>query len=340
MNMKLNKWLYIIPAACAMAFSSCGYDEDPIAPSGDYDVIRFDFPQGDNDFDREIKEIHDKYGFYIIYKDVTLPDLNRKWTSVGTDNTFYGNDVADEDMPFYVNFIKSFLPMWDIDIVKKTFPIKLYCLSNFRAIPYGQADRPYTWCDDDGNPSDVDNWGNPVTENVSPYFTNLKTNGFDYWAISFRPSEISSTVPKRLTCAMMFRLIQQSRAAGVLSDPPTMRDGIDFETRLEPYKNIDQENHPFHRGFIYWIYDEFTSRTGAVEVNTGSDYIAYYQDGNNNYRDYCECYVKAAMWYTRDEFIAKYPPEKYPILLEKFDLVVNWYKDELGMDLQAIAKQS
>lgn len=326
--MKLKRWLYIVPAFL-LACTSCGYSEDPITPSGNYSVLRFDFPQGNNDFDREIEQIHDEYGFYVIYKDITLQDLNRKWTSVGTDNTYYGNDVPDADMPFYVSFLKErILEYMDVDMVKKTFPIKFYFMENFRAIPYGMPDQPYPW------------EGEGYGDNVSPYFQALKTNGFDYWAMSLKRSQMENTNPtasKQLQCAVLFQLILQCKESGVVSEPAALRDGIDFETRFPYGVGTDDPNHPYRRGFINWIYDDFgtSNRLHLIEDN-GPIYLSYYQTGGS--RDYFMDYVKAAMWYTRDEFVAKYPTEQFPLITEKFDIVVDYFNNTVGIDLQGIAE--
>lgn len=67
--------------------TACTPSEDPITPSGNYSVLRMEFPQGNNSWDEDIKEIHDKYGVYLLYKDITPADLNRKWTGIGTGNS-------------------------------------------------------------------------------------------------------------------------------------------------------------------------------------------------------------------------------------------------------------
>ena len=115
-----------------LALTACDQTEDPIQPSGDYSVIRFDFPQGDNDFDMDIKEIHDVYGVYLIYKDVTLADINRRWTSLGTGNLYNGDAVPDEYVPFYVNFFKNHIfSNISPEIAYNALPIKIYMLENW-----------------------------------------------------------------------------------------------------------------------------------------------------------------------------------------------------------------
>ena len=34
------------------------YNENDVTPSGNYSVLRFEFPQGNNSWDKEIEEIH------------------------------------------------------------------------------------------------------------------------------------------------------------------------------------------------------------------------------------------------------------------------------------------
>ena len=76
------------------------YNENDVTPSGNYSVLRFEFPQGNNSWDKEIEEIHNIYGVYLIYKDISTQDLNRKWTSLVTGKLYYGNDLTDEQVPY------------------------------------------------------------------------------------------------------------------------------------------------------------------------------------------------------------------------------------------------
>jgi hypothetical protein len=114
-----------------------------------------------------------------------------------------------------------------------------------------------------------------------------------------------------------------------------MKDGIDFTTRFASNSQTSSANHHFNRGFINRVYEHFGSgsTTGAVEY-TGADYVTYYTNGT---QDYFLCYVRAAMYYTREEFQAKYPPETYPLINEKYELTVEYMKNVAGIDLVGIA---
>lgn len=78
----MKRFIYITVASL-ITMTACTPSEDPITPSGNYSVLRMEFPQGNNSWDEDIKEIHDKYGVYLLYKDITPADLNRKWTGIG-----------------------------------------------------------------------------------------------------------------------------------------------------------------------------------------------------------------------------------------------------------------
>ena len=61
----MKQKLFIIALSCIFMMTGC-YHEDDVTPSGNYSVLRFEFPQGDNSWDKEIEEIHNKYGVYLI----------------------------------------------------------------------------------------------------------------------------------------------------------------------------------------------------------------------------------------------------------------------------------
>ena len=79
--MKLNKTLVALTIGL-LGLTSCDKTDDPLEPSGNYSPLRVDFPQGTNEWDFRIEQIYKTYGVYLIYKDVTLEDLNRTWVSV------------------------------------------------------------------------------------------------------------------------------------------------------------------------------------------------------------------------------------------------------------------
>ena len=51
--MKLNKYFAFV-ALGMLGMTSCTQTDDPLEPSGNYSPVRFEFPQGDNEWDKRI----------------------------------------------------------------------------------------------------------------------------------------------------------------------------------------------------------------------------------------------------------------------------------------------
>ena len=76
----LKTQIYWILLLSLLGLASCG-DDDNIGFVEKFDLQQFDFPQGDNPWDKEIEQIAKDWGMYIIYKDVDSTHLNKMWTS-------------------------------------------------------------------------------------------------------------------------------------------------------------------------------------------------------------------------------------------------------------------
>ena len=121
----MKQIILLIAISSIFILTSC-YNEGDVTPSGNYSVLRLEFPQGNNSWDKEIKDIHDVYGVYLLYKGITPQDLNRKWTSLGTGKLYYGNDLTDEQTPYYVDFLKNHVLNYVTpEIAKLVLPAKI-----------------------------------------------------------------------------------------------------------------------------------------------------------------------------------------------------------------------
>ncbi len=202
-----------------LAFTGCNNDEDPIQPTGNYSVLRFEFPQGNNPFDEEIKEIHDKYDVYLLYKDITDTDLNRQWQSLGTGKLLTGDPVPDEYVPFYINFIKNHVFQYlSPEVVRAGLPVKIYMLENF-----GEVNTPGS-----GTGTGTGGIGTPNTSIVT-----TKTDGFDYRAISFKREGIEENDPdamRQARCQFIYQMILPQYKSGKIVESQTIHDKLDFET--------------------------------------------------------------------------------------------------------------
>lgn len=387
----MKRFIYITVASL-ITMTACTPSEDPITPSGNYSVLRMEFPQGNNSWDEDIKEIHDKYGVYLLYKDITPADLNRKWTGIGTGKLYYGDDVPGTEVPYYVDFFKNnVFPYASTEMIQKNFPVKIYLQKDFRGVDpnlggddsgtggtggtgTGGAGTGGTGTGTGGTGTGTGTGtggtgtgtGTGSTEIYIPDvagFTPTKFDGFDYWAISFSNTELywlqkraelkdkenKTDVEKaelakanEAMAVKRFSFINQfltsQRMDNTLSEPEGLRDGMDFVSSLNR-SNPNHKNYVFNRGLIRWVDDN-----GVEEESLWSIATTYYKQPNYNssgmYRDFFSLYIRAAMRFSPEEFYEKYPKEKYPLISEKYELVVRYMKDKYGIDLPGIAKGS
>ena len=394
----MKRFIYITVASL-ITMTACTPSEDPITPSGNYSVLRMEFPQGNNSWDEDIKEIHDKYGVYLLYKDITPADLNRKWTGIGTGKLYYGDDVPGTEVPYYVDFFKNnVFPYASTEMIQKNFPVKIYLQKDFRGVDpnlgggddsgTGGTGCTGTGCTGTGGTGTGGTGGTGTgtggtgtgtgtgtggtgtgtgsTEIYIPDvagFTPTKFDGFDYWAISFSNTELywlqkraelkdkenKTDVEKaelakanEAMAVKRFSFINQfltsQRMDNTLPEPEGLRDGMDFVSSLNR-SNPNHKNYVFNRGLIRWVDDN-----GVEEESLWSIATTYYKQPNYNssgmYRDFFSLYIRAAMRFSPEEFYEKYPKEKYPLISEKYELVVRYMKDKYGIDLPGIAKGS
>ena len=72
----LIKQLYRVLLLALLGLASCT-DDDGVGTVQRVDLLDFEFPQGNDPWDREIEQIAKDWGMYIIYKNVDSTHLNR-----------------------------------------------------------------------------------------------------------------------------------------------------------------------------------------------------------------------------------------------------------------------
>lgn len=346
-----RKYLLPILGGIILTLASC-YNEKELTPSGDYAVVRFKFPQGDNSWDQDIKEIHDKYGVYLIYKEISDQDLNRMWTSLGTGYLYTGEDLNDEQAEFYVNFLKNNIFNYiSPEIAQRALPAKIYMLDNFKK--YNPSDGGGTGGDTGGGTGGGTDTGTgggtgggtgPV---VDPNFVPLKTDGFDYWALSFTADEMqfmneySARIKRDV---FIYLMIQNAMNSNIIEEPAAFTEGMDYKTTFYNDMDIqnnkatkDDPNYYKNRGFVEMISADFTT-----ELNRSPFGLFEYTDPSidpamGTHRDFL-FYIRAALYYPEADFRAYYPKDLYPLINKRYDIVVSHLKTSYGIDLQGIAK--
>ena len=107
--------------------------------------------------------------------------------------------------------------------------------------------------------------------------------------------------------------------------------------------NVDptKTNYKYKLGFVDMINDNFG--TGVQKQVWVPDYANetscyYWEKDKYPHYNLFTTYIKNAMWLTPEEFEARYPAAKYPMIKEKYNIVVNHLLDEYGINLVGIAK--
>ncbi len=344
----MKRYIYFALAIVVgiITFSSCS-DEENITPSGNYSPIRGEFPQGNSEYDAMIKEISEEYSVYLLYKDITEQDLNREWTSTGTGPVYVAGpeeereacvwNLPDEQMPFYVNFFYNYIfPNITVEFAHSTFPVKIYMINNLRTEPrdFGDEDE-----------EDADSSEPNVGTDGGSRFVSIKTGNFDNWAISFKDDVVNGADDeysiRQQRCIFMVNAINNARDRGIITTPSEFWSGYVFsEKDTVIYDKPESDHYNYKLGLLDDIYNHFATSGNTDEVWRPTLVVKHtnYWDGTHSDYDLFAAFLKNAMWLTPDEFEERYPSDKYPMIKEKYDLVVGYMKDTYGIDLVGIAK--
>ncbi|MCX4368505.1 MAG: hypothetical protein OSJ41_03215 [Duncaniella sp.] len=307
-----------------LALTGCS-SEEPLQPTGNYSVLRFEFPQGNNPFDEDIREIHDEYDVYLLYKDITDTDLNRQWQSLGTGKLLTGDPVPDEYVPFYVNFIKNHVFQYlSPDAVRAGLPVKIYMLENF-----GEVNTPGSGT---GTGTGGTGTGGTGTRPNTSIVT-TKTDGFDYWAISFTREGIEKNDPdamRQARCQFIYQMILPQYESGKIVESQAIHNKLDFETSFST--DVNDPNYRLNRGFPHRVTDKF-------QFSTVTYYASQIHPSNSAYRvdyDYFLTWIRIGMFMPRAEIEEMYAD--YPLVLEIYNDVIDYMLDTYGIDLEGICK--
>ncbi len=350
-----------------LSLTACNSDEEALDPTGNYSVLRFEFPQGDNDFDHEIKSIYDDYGIFIIYKDITSADLNRRWTSLGTDKLQDYVPVKEADIPFYVDFLRNHVFNYlTNDLAKRAFPVKMYICEQFGDYDKIPSDlsgtgigtgRPSTetgggtgtggtgtggtGTGGTGTGGTGTGTGTGTGNKINQILTlNNSSRLFDYWAVSFSRDGIDKKDKDEMRLArirFIYLTIKEAYMAGTIVDTPEALSLLNFE---KPYLDRDQEKQPgaldnpdhrLNRGFPYRLYESDFKETTSYEVG-----VAYMNLKEPITYNYFLNYIRVALYYSRDELVKKY--EKHPRIIAVYDAIVSDMKNTYGIDIVGINK--
>lgn len=285
----------------ALAASSC-YKEDPIVATPMRDDLLFEFPQDNQDYDRRIQKIQEKYGTYVIYKDIDQNLLNRAWINLYPSMTLVADPVKEEHINYYLDQLQAHLfDYCDSELMKSYFPKYFFLVNNLHRVDNG----------------------------VDKAHMVAKTDGVDFWAFSLKEKDgVMQTVnirQARLTLA--YALIKNAFDEGKIQVPASFYDGVDYKNPIYDAIYSDGTAHEWHyqqRGFVKYVQPSFESESRTTDITVvasdGEDFLMY---------------VRKILYTTPAQFISEH--SRWELVMKRYQIVLNMFND-LGIDLSAISE--
>ena len=361
------KQIYWVLLLALFGLASCAED-DGVETVKRVDLFDFEFPQGDNPWDKEIEQIAKDWGMYIIYKEVDSTRLNRMWTvPVYNAPIYVCTTPSDEDIQVYLNLVKEWL-LGSLDQKsdedRKSLPFYLYLVNDL-------------------------NDGNPRSETYQKRHIQFKKDGFDYWSLSFTSEELAAGLtPQQIhevACAFSYPGLKTRFMAGGYEIAPGVIGMTDYETRIgirylsfeewkvqnpwapdqyyESWVNTyerDPLNIYTRRGIAAQVGEDFEVVRDYYGAPTWMPWILATYNGEEFDKspgpvaetvedrallDFLNM-IRVAMRYTEAQVRELYPIDVedpldragYQIINDKYDLVVEYMKTTYEVDLQKYAE--
>lgn len=320
---------------CAILLLASCAKEDKINVRESFVYSKFEFPQGDNDYDDKLVGIYDEFNVKCIYKDISRDDLNKSWYSGGSDVIgIYGKNIEDEKvLNFYATFLcDNIFPYFDPEITKSILPQYIYLVEDY----YEKKANPFY-------PSD--------TVKYNKYYDGLHVrnyDGLDFWGICFRGEphagasgqKIQTLMPETVLDYIKFKepfiktiiqkcidkkIIVQASFISIEGAPD-----IDF---VSPVKNnikeVDDPNYFKRRGFPETLRSTLNYANPATVTNSGSKVKI---TPSELFVDYIWLGVR----YTKEQIYKNYAA--FPLVIKYYDKMAEYMLTNYKLDLNAIAQ--
>ena len=151
-----------------------------------------------------------------------------------------------------------------------------------------------------------------------------KADGIDYLCIAGSPENLKSHERQIRQC-LTWSLIDRLITLDSIQIPTEFSSGINYSN--VNYWDTSSEDYYANLGLVMDIANDFS---GDIEetwsVNWNLEYDFRY-------------YVRAAICYEEKDFFTLYPPDTYPLIKPKYELVTEYMKENYGIDLKSIASK-
>lgn len=282
----------ILGILCCMACT----DDENITSRDEGFKLSFEFPQGTNEWDKTAQEIQEKYGVYLIYKDIDSTHLRKTWTSV--NSRYAGESLTDDQAAFHIKFLKEHIFAYlSPEVTAQALPIYYYLVYNYRN----------------------------STASLSPMMNT--SNGIDYWVNSIfskkQPTISTEAQYRECRYRMMRCIFEKLSAHGNIVASKDFHNGFDYKTALNRYDPTGF-NHPLKRGFPGTASGDNMNIQEVSSINSFTPEMNFLG------------YINLVMLYTPEEFEAKYPEASWTLIHTKRDYIVKYMKEKYKIDLEAI----
>ena len=318
--MKLKNIL--LCAIIVVAAQACD-NEAALQPNAPGEGIVFEFPEGDNDWDRDLQQIAGEFGTKCIYKNLTLTDLMRSWTATGSATEYLGQGlINDRQAKLYTQFFKDHVfHFLNPEIAKKVLPNYIYFAYDYCSVNF-RADIGLVW---HGNPR-------------------ARYDGMGFWAFCYETSEHVSImdVPWQWTMFTEAIDVKKNREMvlknifnlmvndGVIVPPAqfAVGGGLDYSTPIVyGAANINNENYYKRRGFparltnlVTWV----ASPSDLYSISNTGPTLTFID------------YLWLAFRFSAGEVREAY--KDFPLVIQYYELTVKYVKEKYGMDISLIGE--
>lgn len=313
---------YIVIVVASLLALSC-YKEDPIIPSKSEGSERFTFPQGNSDFDLEAARVNEQFGVKIIYKDFKDVDFNLSWTSPGFGKVGYAipQDQQKEAVMFAVDQIFGNLTP---QITKKVLPPYFYLADSIyqkTVVGYLEYISATTY-----NYAGLDFWC--FTWNgVRPWTKNNNAGTISYSSQVYRPRNSFEYFYRR--GVMLKEIYKKAVTMGNIKVPEGFSSDLDFVTAVKSATGTENDpNYYLKRGFPGIMNSALNFNLSKLSSISSTGPTQIFID-----------YIHLCMRYSADSIEVICPKAKYPIIHQKYPIVINYMKDKYGVDLEKISKK-
>ena len=321
--MNLRNILYLIVAIVLVACEN----EEKLVSEPPVNGVTFVFPEGDDAWDHDLKEIADKFGTKCIYKNLTYDDFFRTWTAgsaVGSTGEYIVSPLKDTRhieryTRFFLDHIFAFLPA---QCTEGVLPSYIYFAYDFCSVNL-RPDIGLTY------------YGTSSTE--------MKWDGMGYWSFCFETEEHVDILerPWQNTLGGDAEIILQKRdivlrnifklmvEAGTLVPPAAFEvgGGLDYVTPVvSGTANIGNENYYKRRGFPAQIinYKNYVKPTDLRGIQNTGRLLTFID------------YINLALRFSKEQIYTDYAD--FPLVIQYYDLTVKHMKDVYGVDITKVAE--